>query len=362
MCVDLFRWRRCFPHAQSLYMFHNNKCQPWTDKSFQQLHGLRTLQLKVDHTELFDGDNDDDSYEKYEKTLKEDTPNITDVAFQSLSSLRELDRYMCDLLPVSDHAFLTMVNLHTLDITNCGQFTDDMFQHLPNFILLSLTNVLKSRMQHLCISTLHTLSMRHCNNKLLTDLAFSHLSNLRTLCMDWCSQSTISHGAYRHLGRVAFLSAAFIQFDDNCFNDLTSNTADVSIRSGLCLNGGKITDNTFSTFQRLYDDQQAQCTLRFLSVQGCKSLTSNALLHPFVACLHTLNISKINVSDEGFARLGNLHTLIVRSNVLITDAAMFPLVHLHTFNMAVVTLLELIVLPSCILYEPVAAKKLQWMP
>ena len=79
------------------------------------------------------------------------------------------------------HAFSHLVGIHTLNMSDCRQFTDVAFSHLAG---------------------IHTLDMSGCRQSGITDVAFSHLAGIHTLDMSWCNQSSITDVAFSHLAGI----------------------------------------------------------------------------------------------------------------------------------------------------------------
>lgn len=173
--------------------------------------------------------------------------------------------------------------LHTLNISNCNNISDNTFKHL---------------------SSLHSLNMDNCYNENITDEAFKHLSNLESLYMNFCNLNTITDNAFSHLTGLHTLQIS-------SFYD------------------GTITDGAFRNLSNLH-------TLEICMFMQ-HSLTDMAFIH--LPKLHTLNISYCNISaitDGAFVHFGGLHTLTMRAcrQPTITDTAFVNLNRLHTLVMS----------------------------
>jgi len=124
---------------------------------------------------------------------------ITDQIFPYLAGIHTLDMGNCTR--VTDRAFYYLTDIHTLNMSGCTQITDQVFPYLAGIRALNMsgcTQITDNAFSHL--TGIHTLNMSGCTQ--ITGTAFSHLAGIHSLTLDKCNQSSITRAALFHLGGI----------------------------------------------------------------------------------------------------------------------------------------------------------------
>lgn len=179
------------------------------------------------------------------------------IGINLVSSDIEDDEFINNILPRHDPNNRKFKNILKIDIRGVNTLTDNAFTVLNTWI--------------------HTLDMRRCTQRTITDAAFSHLRGVHTLYMGDCNQSTITDAAFVYLQGI--------------------HTLDISF---------------------------------------CRQITDAAFVH--LRGVHTLSMNLCNqqtITDAAFAHLSGIHTLEMwgSDQETITDAAFAHLRDVHTLYM-----------------------------
>ena len=215
-----------------LTVLETTLCRRVTDKAFVGIPNLLSLTMQ--------GNSQSAVTDNFTKGLPNltfldmsDCVQLTDVVFEPLRQLEHLTMCGCDSL--TDHAFRHLPRLHTLTMTGCVRITDEAFGMLPRLRELNISGCLQHSLSDKMfrqLSGLEVLIMKGCCQTSFTDKMFRPLRGLLTLNMSSCTQRTITDEAFAPLQRLTTLTVSdCTQFSDRMFERLPASLSSLNISS-----------------------------------------------------------------------------------------------------------------------------------
>ena len=195
---------------------------------------------------------------------------ITNKAFKYLVNLKTLNMTQCTQGTITDLAFVNLKKLTYLQMNDCNQqtITNKAFKYLAN---------------------LKALEMSRCNQDTITDSAFINLKNLTHLQMNYCNQQTITNKAFCSLRKLEYMHMV------KC-NQIT--ITDVALKY--------LTNLKFLNMEKCDQEEMTgislKCfkNLKVLIITGCNNISFEIVLNHIIKLnnLQTLKANSIFSHEE----------------------------------------------------------------